>query len=80
MNVWCVFMLMWLVVLLVGCGINNIFIYDEQVKVVWFQVQNQYQCCVDLVFNLVNIVQGFVDQECEVLVEVIEVCFKVGVI
>ena len=78
MNVWRAFMLMWLAVSLAGCGINNIPTYDEQVKAAWSQVQNQYQRRADLVPNLVNTVQGFADQEREVLVEVTEARSKVG--
>ena len=78
MNFWRAFMLMWLAVSLAGCGINNIPTYDEQVKAAWSQVQNQYQRRAYLVPNLVNTVQGFADQEREVLVEVTEARSKVG--
>ena len=78
MNFWRAFMLMWLAVSLAGCGINNLPTYDEQVKAAWSQVQNQYQRRADLVPNLVNTVQGFADQEREVLVEVTEARSKVG--
>ena len=78
MNVWRVSMLMWLALSLAGCGINNIPTYDEQVKAAWEQVENQYQRRADLVPNLVNTVQGFADQEREVLVEVTEARSKVG--
>ena len=78
MNFWRAFMLMWLAVSLAGCGINNIPTYDEQVKAAWSLVQNQYQRRADLVPNLVNTVQGFADQEREVLVEVTEARSKVG--
>ena len=78
MNFWRAFVLMWLAVSLAGCGINNIPTYDEQVKAAWSQVQNQYQRRADLVPNLVNTVQGFADQEREVLVEVTEARSKVG--
>ena len=78
MNFWRAFMLMWLAVSLAGCGINNIPTYDEQVNAAWSQVQNQYQRRADLVPNLVNTVQGFADQEREVLVEVTEARSKVG--
>ena len=78
MNVWRVSMLMWLALSLAGCGINNIPTYDEQVKAAWAQVENQYQRRADLVPNLVNTVQGFADQEREVLVEVTEARSKVG--
>lgn len=78
MNFWRAFMLMWLAVTLAGCGINNIPTYDEQVKAAWAQVENQYQRRADLVPNLVNTVQGFADQEREVLVEVTEARARVG--
>lgn len=74
----CVLFLMLLVFLLFGCGYNVIQQKDEVVKVSWFEVFNQYKCCVDLVFNLVQIVKGFVSQEECVLIEVINVCLCVG--
>ncbi|MBF5057423.1 LemA family protein [Alcanivorax sp. 521-1] len=78
MKLWRAFVLMWLAMTLAGCGINTIPTYDEQVKAAWAQVQNQYQRRADLVPNLVNTVQGFADQEREVLVEVTEARAKVG--
>ena len=78
MKLWRAFVLMWLAMTLAGCGINTIPTYDEQVKAAWAQVQNQYQRRADLVPNLVNTVQGFADQEREVLVEVTEARSKVG--
>lgn len=61
-----------LVVLLAGCGINNIPTYDEKVKAAWSQVENQYQRRADLVPNLVETVKGFAAQEKETLTAVIE--------
>lgn len=58
--------------LLVGCGINNIPQYDEQVKSAWSQVENQYQRRADLIPNLVETVKGFARQEQETLTAVIE--------
>ena len=78
MKLWRAFVLMWLAMTLAGCGINTIPTYDEQVKAAWAQAQNQYQRRADLVPNLVNTVQGFADQEREVLVEVTEARAKVG--
>ena len=64
--------LMALVLLLSGCGINNIPTYDEQVNAAWAQVENQYQRRADLVPNLVETVKGFAAQEQETLTAVIE--------
>lgn len=67
-----------LLALLAGCGINNIPAYDEEVKAAWSQVENQYQRRADLVPNLVNTVKGFIEQEREVLVAVTEARSRVG--
>ena len=56
--------------LLSACGINTIPTLDEQVKAQWGEVQNQYQRRADLIPNLVNTVQGYADQERDVLVAV----------
>ncbi|MFO7993126.1 MAG: LemA family protein [Marinobacter sp.] len=61
-----------LALFLVGCGINNIPTYDEQVKSAWSQVENQYQRRADLVPNLVETVKGFAEQEQDTLTAVIE--------
>jgi len=60
------------VLLLSGCGINNIPTYDEQVKAAWSQVENQYQRRADLVPNLVKTVKAFAKQERETLTAVVE--------
>lgn len=55
---------------LVGCGVNTIPTQDEQVKASWAEVQNQYQRRADLIPNLVATVQGYAQQEREVLTQV----------
>lgn len=61
-----------LVLLLTGCGVNNIPTYDEKVTSAWSQVENQYQRRADLIPNLVETVKGFAAQEQETLTAVIE--------
>ena len=51
-------LLLFLLALLAGCGINTIPTLDEQVKAAWAQVQNQYQRRADLIPNLVETVKG----------------------
>jgi LemA protein len=55
-----------------GCGINNIPAFDEQVKAAWGQVENQYQRRADLVPNLVETVKGYAAHETETLRAVTE--------
>ncbi len=57
---------------LAGCGINTIPTRDEQVKAAWADVQSQYQRRSDLIPNLVATVQGYANQEREVLTAVTE--------
>jgi LemA protein len=57
---------------LAGCGVNTIPTQDEQVKAAWGDVQNQYQRRADLIPNLVATVQGYAQQERDVLTEVTE--------
>jgi LemA protein len=57
---------------LAGCGVNTIPTQDEQVKAAWGEVQNQYQRRSDLIPNLVATVQGYAQQEREVLTAVTE--------
>lgn len=64
--------------LLGGCGINNIPTYDEQVKAAWSQVENQYQRRADLIPNLVETVKGFAAQEKDTLTAVTEARSKVS--
>ena len=65
-------------VLLSGCGINNIPTFDEAVNGRWSEVQNQYKRRADLVPNLVNTVEGFATQEREVLMQVTEARSRVS--
>ena len=67
-----------LVLLLSGCGINNIPTNDENAKAKWSDVQNQYQRRADLIPNLVETVKGYATQEREVLTQVTEARAKVS--
>lgn len=71
-------LLMTIVILLTGCGINTIPELDERAKAGWAQVENQYQRRTDLVPNLVATVKGYAEQEQEVLIAVTEARAKVG--
>ena len=66
------------VLMLSGCGYNTLQTGDEQVKAAWSEVLNQYQRRADLVPNLVATVQGFANQEKEVLTRVTEARARVG--
>jgi len=75
--------LMWLVVTLAaftlsGCGYNDFQTKDEQVKAAWAEVLNQYKRRADLIPNLVATVQGFAQQEKDVLLGVTNARAKVG--
>ena len=69
--------LLW-VLLLSGCGINNVPRLDEEVNAAWSQVQNQYKRRADLVPNLVETVKGYARQEKDTLTAVIEARSKVA--
>lgn len=71
-NFWQLTSLMTLVLLLSGCGINNIPTYDERVTAAWAQVENQYQRRADLIPNLVKTVKAYAEQEQETLTAVME--------
>ena len=70
--------LVFLLLTLSACGVNNIPTYDEQVKANWGQVENQYQRRADLVPNLVATVKGYAAHETETLQAVTEARAKVG--
>lgn len=55
-----------------ACGINSIPTKEESVNASWGEVENQYQRRADLVPNLVATVQGYAQQERDVLVGVTE--------
>ncbi len=57
---------------LTGCGYNTIQTYEEQTASAKQQISVQLQRRADLIPNLVNTVQGFADQETEVLTRVTE--------
>jgi LemA protein len=61
-----------------GCGYNQIQESDEATKSAWSEVLNQYQRRADLIPNLVNTVQGYAQQEREVLTSVTEARARVG--
>ncbi len=61
-----------------GCGYNDFQTKDEQVKAAWSEVINQYKRRADLIPNLVNVVQGFAQQEKDVLLGVTNARSKVG--
>jgi len=58
--------------LLTGCGYNQLQALDEDVKAAWSEVHNQYQRRADLVPNLVAVVKGAAKFEQETLTKVIE--------
>ncbi len=61
-----------------GCGYNAMQGGDEAVKAAWAEVLNQYQRRADLIPNLVRTVEGFAQQERDVLIQVTEARAKVG--
>ena len=63
---------------LTACGINSIPTAEEEAKARWADVENQYQRRADLIPNLVATVQGYADQEREVLTEVTEARANAG--
>lgn len=70
--------LVFLTLLLTGCGYNEIQRLDEQVKAAWSQTLNQYERRADLVPKLVNSVDAYMGQEKEVLTRVTEARAQVG--
>lgn len=64
--------------LLSGCGYNSIQQKDEQVKAGWAEVLNQYKRRADLIPNLVQTVEGYANQERQVLTDVTNARARVG--
>lgn len=64
--------------LLAGCGINNIPTYEEAAKAAWSQVLNQYQRRADLIPNLVETVRAYAAHERETLEEITEARSRVA--
>lgn len=60
------------VILLSGCGYNQIQSQDEQVTSSWSEVLNQYQRRADLIPNLVSTVKGEAKFEQDTLTKVVE--------
>ncbi len=71
-------MLAALAALLSGCGYNAIQQKDEAVKAGWSEVLNQYKRRADLIPNLVKTVQGYAQQERQVLTDVTNARARVG--
>ena len=67
-----------LAALLSGCGYNSIQQKDEAVKAGWSEVLNQYKRRADLIPNLVETVQGYAQQERQVLTDVTNARARVG--
>ena len=67
-----------LVLVLSGCGYNQIQTKDEAVKAGWSEVLNQYKRRADLIPNLVNTVKGYAAHEQQVLTAVTQARTKVG--
>lgn len=61
-----------LLVLVSGCGYNDLVRLDEDVKTKWNQVETQYQRRADLIPNLVSTVKGAAKFEQSTLTAVIE--------
>ncbi len=61
-----------------GCGYNTLQTTDEAIKAAWSEVLNQFQRRADLIPNLVKTVEGFANQEKEVLLGVTNARSKVG--
>ena len=64
--------------LLSGCGYNAIQQKDEAVKASWSEVLNQYKRRADLIPNLVQTVEGYANQERQVLTDVTNARSRVG--
>ena len=66
-----------MLLLISGCGINNIPTQKQQVDAAWSQVLNEYQRRTDLIPNLVATVKGYAAHEASVLEAVTEARAKV---
>ena len=64
--------------LLSGCGYNDLQTSDEDVKAAWSEVVNQYKRRADLIPNLVSTVEGYAKQERDVLIAVTQARSRVG--
>jgi LemA protein len=78
MYVWQRWGLLWMLIGLSGCGYNTLQTTDEAIKAAWSEVLNQFQRRADLIPNLVKTVEGFANQEQDVLLGVTNARSKVG--
>lgn len=78
MRKWALLLGLTAVLSLSGCGYNDFQTRDEGVKKSWAEVLNQYQRRADLIPNLVATVQGYAQQEKDVLLGVTEARSRVG--
>jgi LemA protein len=78
MRKWALLLGLTAILSLSGCGYNDFQTKDESVKKAWAEVLNQYQRRSDLIPNLVATVQGFAQQEKDVLLGVTEARSRVG--
>ena len=67
-----IFMALLATLTLSGCGYNEFQRLDEAVNAAWSEVVNNYQRRADLIPNLVATVQGYANQEKDVLTSVVE--------
>lgn len=67
-----------LLIILISNNYNTLVKKDEQVVLLWNEVQNAYQRRMDLIPNLVNVVKGATDFEQSTLVAVTEARAKAG--
>ena len=65
-------LLLFTVLSLAGCGVNNIPTFEQDAKAKWSEVQNQYKRRNDLIGNLVETVKGYAQQEQDVFTKVAE--------
>lgn len=70
MRAWCLACVAVLAFSMSGCGYSSLTRQDEDVKAAWSEVLNQYQRRADLIPNLVKVVQGYANQEQQVLIRV----------
>jgi len=77
-NLFFKFAIIFLTLVLTGCGYNKFQSLDEDAKASWSEVLNQYQRRADLVPNLVATVKGYAEHEEKVFTEVADARSKVG--
>ncbi len=78
MMAWSRMLVLAAVLVLSGCGYNQLQSTDEQTKAAWSEVLNQYQRRADLIPNLVETVKAYAAQEKDVLIGVTNARARVG--